>query len=344
MVLTSTNVQVILREACFQLGLAPISEIVDLSPGVSSNYVYRLQLADGTDTIAKWTCFGRYEHFLEDHQIIAEMIQKLPQVHQGFLSPPLSVEGKLAIHRSSRFDMDSWVAFYDPIEHALTLPKVLPRSLITKMGEQLALFHRSCAQIGADVSPSSKTTRSDVLELVQATQQSTDIDPGLSALILQQCDAFLSFNSRVEEADLSIMPIMVDWNIGNFSVDKDGNFFSRWDYDWFRVSTRMLDFYFFARVVSAAGDRSSFTYEITVMQEERFLHFLRAYHEVFPLTPGEIRLLPELYRFFLLNYVIKFGQTFFRDYFAERLQKDVLQTHFATIDDFDEERLLKEIC
>jgi hypothetical protein len=59
------------------------------------------------------------------------------------------------------------------------------------------------------------------------------------------------------------MPVLIDWNLGNFSVEFDEEdrsrfrLFSRWDYDWFRIESRLLDFYFLSRVSSRTGDRSA---------------------------------------------------------------------------------------
>ncbi len=61
--------------------------------------------------------------------------------------------------------------------------------------------------------------------------------------------------------------------------------FSRWDYDWFRIEPRLLDFYFLSRVSSRTGDRTRFTYGAHTLLEPRFRRFLRAYHAEFPLTP-----------------------------------------------------------
>ena len=71
------------------------------------------------------------------------------------------------------------------------------------------------------------------------------------------------------------IPVLVDWNLGNFSVAPrpDGSFrlFSRWDYDWFRIEPRLLDFYFLSRVSSRTGDRTRFTYGAHTLVEPTFL-------------------------------------------------------------------------
>ena len=106
-----------------------------------------------------------------------------------------------------------------------------------------------------------------------------------------------------------------------------------WDYDWFRVSSRMLDFYFFARVVSDIGDRTMFTYNVDILMHERFKLFLRSYHRVNPLSEQEILFLKEAYRFFLLTYVVKYGRFFFHELFANTLQKETFETHLPGLDD-----------
>jgi predicted transcriptional regulator len=110
------------------------------------------------------------------------------------------------------------------------------------------------------------------------------------------------------------------------------------------MSTRMLDFYFFSRVASDIGDKTVFSYNVDVMMEERFIIFLKAYHKIFPLSELEIRFLKESYRFFILNYVIKYGRFFFHEIFATKLQKEALEIHLPTLDEkFDAEPLLNAL-
>ena len=105
------------------------------------------------------------------------------------------------------------------------------------------------------------------------------------------------------------------------------------------MSTRIMDFYFMSRVVSDIGDRTVFSYLIGPLQEERFLLFLKTYHQVFPLTLDEIKFLKEAYRFFILNYVIKDGRYFFHEIFASKLQKEAYETYFPSIETFDSEKI-----
>jgi hypothetical protein len=121
---------------------------------------------------------------------------------------------------------------------------------------------------------------------------------------MENCD-------KINASKLESIPVFVDWNIGNFSVTNDYRFFSRWDYDWFRMSSRIMDFYFFSRVCSSVGDKKIFSYLIDPVMEDRFMIFLKNYHTIWPLTIEEIKLIKETYRFFILNYVIKDGRHFF---------------------------------
>ena len=89
---------------------------------------------------------------------------------------------------------------------------------------------------------------------------------------------FLLELERIRYDEWPKLPILVDWNLGNFSVEPqpDGTFrlFSRWDYDWFRVEPRLMDFYFLSRVSSRTGDRTQWTYSWHTLTEPRFFRFL----------------------------------------------------------------------
>ena len=70
---------------------------------------------------------------------------------------------------------------------------------------------------------------------------------------------------------------------------------------------------------------------------------LKTYHKIYPLTEREIRFLPEAYRFFILNYVIKDGRYFFHEIFATKLQMEAYESYLPSVSDFPVEMLLKEL-
>jgi hypothetical protein len=162
--------------------------------------------------------------------------------------------------------------------------------------------------------------------------------------IKDQCDRFFEETQKLNYANFSKMPVFIDWNIGNFSVTEDFKLYSRWDYDWFRMSSRVMDFYFFSRIVSDIGDRTVFSYVVGPLMEERFLLFLKEYHAVYPLTEREVRFIKEAYRFFILNYVIKDGKHFFHEMYASKLQKEAYEIYFPMLDKaFDAEKILRAL-
>ena len=52
-------------------------------------------------------------------------------------------------------------------------------------------------------------------------------------------------------------------------------------------------------------------------------------------------MIPEMYRFFLLNYVLKLGRFFFREDYANKLKAEVVEYHLPSIRNFETD-LLKE--
>ncbi len=318
-----------------------IRRISDISAMVSTNHVYKIQLKDGETIIAKLSYFGKFEHFVEDHTIINVLSNNLPVQYENFLSRALMKGNQLFVHRFQNDIIDAWVVFYRPIRIKNRMPKRLSDSDIDKLGVEFANFHKGCHLIRHTLPLSSKNMTTDINSLLESV--SMNFEPH-EKIIREQCDLFLNNTHRINANGFHKIPVFVDWNIGNFSVTATGKFFSRWDYDWFRMSSRIADFYFISRVVSDVGDRTVFTYNVGTMMEERFIRFLKSYHAIFPLTRSEVLFLKEAYRFFLLNYVIKEGKNFFLESFATQLQREAFETHFKTIDTlFDVDKLLNAL-
>ena len=314
-----------------------IVSITDISAKVSTNHVYRVRFKDGTFVISKVSYFGKYEHFVEDHTIINVLANNLPQPFENVLAHSLMKKSELYTYREKHSIQDIWVVFYRPIKTKQRLPRRLSSDEIINMGRQFARFHKCCTSIRNTLPDSSKTMKSDLEELEAYLKTEVGkFDIGIAkSKVEEHCKKFFSFYNNVDHSQIPIIPVFVDWNIGNFSISKSGKLYSRWDYDWFRMSSRMIDFYFFARIASDVGDRTVFTYNIDVLAEERFLVFLKSYHSEFPLTELEIEMLPEMYRFFLLNYVIKYGSYFFHDIYAQQLKSEVYLTHLDSIESLD---------
>ncbi|MFV1884575.1 MAG: hypothetical protein ACMZ7B_08810 [Balneola sp.] len=323
-----------------------IIRIEDISAKVSTNHVYRITLKDHNLIVAKLSYFGKYEHFVEDHSIINALSNNLPSPFENFLARSLMKGNELFVHRHQSEVIDAWVVFYRPIKIRNKLPRRLDERQIKRLGREAAKFHKACHTVRGTLPPSAKSMSVDIDDLLNIL----DSDYGKFQfhryvdLIHSHCLLFKKSYKEIGADSLDAIPVFVDWNIGNFSVNENFRFFSRWDYDWFRMSSRMMDFYFFSRVVSDIGDRTIFTYNIDILMEERFLIFMKSYHEVFPLTEKEVLLLRETYRFFLLNYVVKYGRYFFHEVFANKLQKETFDIHLPSIEEkFNPKTILKAL-
>ncbi|MEQ8580706.1 MAG: hypothetical protein RIC30_05940 [Marinoscillum sp.] len=323
-----------------------IKTIEDISAKVSTNHVYRVRFEDEDIIIAKLSYFGRFDHFVEDHTIINALANNLHAPFENFLAKSLTKYGQLYVYRHKDSLLDAWVVFYNPIQIDQKPERKQSDSQIITLGEELAKFHKACNKVKNTLPPTFKQTENDIDHLLEIleTDHGKFEHRGHVDSIKKQCALFLENCDKIGVSEMPSIPVFVDWNIGNFSINKDYRFFSRWDYDWFRMSTRVMDFYFFSRVCSTIGDRTIFSYLVDPLMEDRFITFLKAYHKVYPLTAQEIKILKETYRFFILNYVIKDGRYFFHELYASRLQFEAHETYFPTLDkSFNEEKLLKAL-
>jgi hypothetical protein len=324
-----------------------ITAIDELSAMVSTNRVYRLRFLDGSATIAKSSNYGSFFMFAEDHDRLHRVTELL---HGGryehFMANTLTADGRPYVW----YDGEMWVAFYDEIEIADRLPRRLGDRQVVTLGAEIARFHRVCDSIARMVPPPSKTAKSDAVNLYdrlgsRSAAGEFGLDQSRIDLVRRHTHRFLMAMHESGYDYWPKIPVLIDWNLGNFSVamgetEDDFTLFSRWDYDWFRIESRLLDFYFLSRVSSSTGDRSVWTYGSHTLLEPRFRSFLAAYHAVFPLSRDEVLFLREAYRFFLLNYVISEGQHFFRYEFWQHLMHDAVDVQLPALDQVDLSSLL----
>ncbi|MCB0668325.1 MAG: hypothetical protein KDC80_21005 [Saprospiraceae bacterium] len=323
-----------------------IKSVEDISAKVSTNHVFKVNLQGGNFVIAKLSYFGHYEHFIEDHHIINVLANNLLYPYEHFVGRALTKNNEVFSYRYKRTGVDIWVVFYNPIRTAQKLPDILNERQISTLGGELARFHLACTDLKDVLPPSSKTMAKDLEDLLDLLETEEGQFEHRQVLdeIRRQCDLFFENSEKLNYRSFDSIPVFIDWNIGNFSVTEDTHLYARWDYDWFRMSTRVLDFYFFARVVRAEGDQTAFSYTIDPLLEDRFALFLRNYHQEFPLSENEVRFIKEAYRFFLLNYVVKFGRYFYLDRFALKLKKETFEIYFPSLDKVDvAEKLLKAL-
>jgi len=327
-----------------------IVSVIEVSAKVSTNRVYRLHLDGGGSVIAKVSSYGSYFLFKEDHDRIHRSRQLLQSTRWANLLADVLVDRTPPVERLPRrnpqvftyYNGELWTAFYQDVPVRHSLPRILDDDQIRDLGEEMALLHRDCADVARQIPLSSKSIKSDAIHLLDLLSDKHSslkfqFDAAQKQYIRGQCHEFLEQLDRFGYDDWAKIPVLIDWNLGNFSVDMSKpaaqtfgqprqhiRLFSRWDYDWFRIEPRLLDFYFLSRVSSATGDRTVFSYSPHTLLEPRFKQFLAAYHRIFPLNESEILFLREVYRFFILNYVVREGDNFFQPEYWHRLQREVV--------------------
>ncbi|MGK2861177.1 MAG: hypothetical protein ACSLE0_04550 [Chitinophagaceae bacterium] len=323
-----------------------IKSVEDISPMVSTNRVFRITFTDDDFIIAKVSTFGKYEYFKEDHRIIHSLANNLLYPFENLLAKSLLKNNRVYTYRHRRGKADAWVVFYNPSRVMQPMPRRLQEAHIRSFGRQIAKFHLACSRIRNVLPKSSKTLRTDIDSLLEQleTDEKRFNNKDHVKLIKYHCEQFLKNRNKCNAGSFETIPVFIDWNIGNFSVIDNFQLFSRWDYDWFRMSSRLLDFYFFSRVVSDVGDKTVWSYLIGTMTEKRFLLFLSEYHKINPLIADEIRFLREVYRFFILNYVIRNGNHFFSEQYSKKLYSEAIEIYLPSIDrDFDPEKIIDHL-
>lgn len=323
-----------------------IKGVYDVSAYVSTNQVYKISFYEREPVFAKLSDYGKFDHFREDHIIINNLANNIEAPYQNFLAQSLVRKNDLFIYLYHQENHSAWVVFYNPIRIKNKLPRRLEEKHIRKLGRELARFHRACTNVTNQLPNPSKNVVTDIHYLMRSINKNEiKMCEKHKSLVLNQCETFLENTNKLHYiTDFETIPVFVDWNIGNFSISGDGKFYSRWDYDWFRMSSRVFDFYFFSRVVSDVGDRTEFSYLVNTLMEDRFMIFLKEYHKIFPLNELEIRFIKEAYRFFILNYVIKDGPYFFRKTYSNKLIKEAYDLYFPALDsNYNVDKILKKL-
>lgn len=326
-----------------------IVDVAETSAHVSTNRVFRLSLDDEQSVVAKVSNYGSYFLFAEDHDRLYECTKLLQGTRwSNFLAVILTKDS-----RPFRwYDGSCWVVFYVDVPRSELLHGVVEDSDVENLAMEMAEFHRASTDVGSRLPAPSHSIRSDAVALYDALGR--DHAPTTMELSLSEIDVvrrsvheLLAHLETIDFDHWQKIPVLVDWNLGNFSVlrGQRGRFslFSRWDYDWFRIDTRMLDFYFLSRVSSSTGDKTLFTYSPHTMLEPRFLKFLATYHSTNPLRPEEVEFLPWAYRFFILNYVVREGAKFFRPGLIDRFRREAVSTHLPALASFDSSVLVRAI-
>lgn len=320
-----------------------ITSLDEVSANVSTNRVYRVHLDDGSTCVAKVSSYGSYFLFVEDHDRLHRCARLLDRTRfAGMLADIWTVPGR-PDRIYTWYDRSMWAVFYDDVPRGESLPRVLSVDMIENLGREMAEFHLACTDAAPQIPGSSKTIKSDAIHLLELLEspfapRNFDLPPESIGLLWNHTHQFLERLVEIGYDEWPKIPVLIDWNLGNFSVEPTGDgfrLFSRWDYDWFRIEPRLLDFYFLSRVSSRTGDRTRFSYGAHTLTEPSFLAMIGAYRKVFPLSADEIRFLPEVYRFFILNYVVREGARFFRPDLCAAFRRDAVRSYLPNFERCD---------
>jgi hypothetical protein len=343
---TPANAAAVVHQAWNEYGdPRRIDHLEEVSAHVSTNRVFRVHFTDTSHVVAKVSSYGSYFLFAEDHDRLFRLHNQLQSTRwHGFLAQVLDQDGR----PYTWYDGRCWAAFYIDVERRESLPRILSDAQIGCFAREIAEFHLSCAAVAPHLPPTSNSVKGDAIHLLdQLTNAFASRNFSLHSedigVLWKSTHGFLEYLESVHFDEWQKIPILVDWNLGNFSVQSTASgftLFSRWDYDWFRVDSRLLDFYFLSRVSSRTGDRTQFSYSPHTLVEPRFLTFVRAYHAVNPLSESDIRFLPYAYRFFILNYVIREGARFFRADLCTQFRREVARLYLPQLAQLDISPLL----
>jgi Ser/Thr protein kinase RdoA (MazF antagonist) len=319
----------------------------EVSANVSTNRVYRLHLSDGSTVVSKVSSYGSYFLFVEDHEQLSRCATLLRTTRfTGMLADIWSRDGRVF----TWYDQHMWAVFYADVPRRDSLPRVLTADQIANLATEMAEFHLACTEIAPALPSASKTIKSDAIHLLDLLEspfatRNFELPPEAIGVLWKHTHHFLERLVEVGYDEWPKIPILIDWNLGNFSVETSPNgrfrLYSRWDYDWFRIEPRLLDFYFLSRVSSSTGDRTRFTYGPHTLVEPSFLAFLKAYRGVFPMSTDEVAFLPEVFRFFILNYVVREGARFFRYDLCTQFRREAVRSHLPALDRLDVSPLLQ---
>jgi hypothetical protein len=359
-----------------------VTQFVDVSARVSNNRVFRLTLSDDTHLFIKASNYGSYFLFIEDNDRVMRLAAGLQNTRfSEFLATPITRTNRPCTY----YDGEVWAIAYHEVEKRYALPRILSEGQIANLAQEIASFHGATetARVGMAIPPTSTSIKSDAVNLLdrvstRGTARSLHLTAQHRDIVRKHTEEFLFALDDLGYDDWPKLPVLIDWNSGNFSVSIDSDdhdddddeddsenhsgsgkekdsgtlsiddtrhfsLYSRWDYDWFRTENAMLDFYFLSRVASATGDRTRFTYGAHTLTEDRFLRFLAAYHQQRPLTERDVRFLPEAYRFFILHYVIAEGDHFFRADLWHQFQREAVDHYLPSLANLDLSPLLRII-
>ncbi len=204
-----------------------LQDIREISANVSTNRVYQLTLDNSHQVIAKLSSYGSYVHFRQDHLLINVWIRLLRRTrYRNLLAPILTKDEKVFTYREG----DWWAVFYEKAPFYDFLPPRLDDPCVLALGREMARLHLASIKSAKELPPTWKSLGSDIATLFdflgsKAWREERHLPDAAEHSLRSQCEQFLSNAAELDYHKMPRIPVLIDWNIGNFSVGFDGHGF-----------------------------------------------------------------------------------------------------------------------
>ena len=123
------------------------------------------------------------------------------------------------------YDGEMWVVLYREVEVRDRLPAILTPTQVESFGDEIARFHRACSSVSRLIPPTSKTVTSDAVNLYEMTAsrragEELGLDPSRLDMVHRHAHRFLMAVHECGYDYWPKMPVLIDWNLGNFSIER----------------------------------------------------------------------------------------------------------------------------
>ena len=160
--------------------------------------------------------------FVEDHDRLFKCQQLLANTRWSqFLATILSKDGRVY----TWYDSTCWAVFYVDVERGEQLPKIVTDEDVRNLASEIAEFHDACTVIAPQLAPTSNSIKGDAIHFLDQLEQPKSSEVlGLSqadiSTVRRSTHQFLVELENITFDNWPKIPILLDWNLGNFSVSE----------------------------------------------------------------------------------------------------------------------------
>ena len=116
-----------------------------------------------------------------------------------------------------------WAVFYDDVPRREALPRSSTSTRSRNLGREMAEFHLACTDIAPAIPAGSKTIKSDAIHLLDLLEspfapRNFELPPESIGVLWRHTHQFLERLVELGYDEWRKIPVLIDWNLGNFSV------------------------------------------------------------------------------------------------------------------------------